>query len=182
MKKKNQLLNRKAFRFKRFSRDTFSVFNSISKVVTIGVLAGCALQSAHSQSVTSTERVEITTKQDTIVADELEEIVVTASKTNLPLNMAAKMVTVITSSDIERQPIQSIEDLLTHYSGIDIQQRGPHGVQSDISIRGGSFDQTAILLNGINITNPQTGHYSFDIPINISDIERIEIVQGPSSS
>ena len=181
MKKKNQLLNRKAFRFKRFSRDTFSVFNSISKVVTIGVLAGCALQSAHSQSVTSTERVEITTKQDTIVADELEEIVVTASKTNLPLNLAAKMVTVITSTDIERQPIQSIEDLLTHYSGIDIQQRGPHGVQSDISIRGGSFDQTAILLNGINLTNPQTGHYSFDIPINISDIERIEIVQGPSS-
>ncbi len=181
MKKKIQVSIKKAFRFKRFSRSSFSVFNSISKVVTIGVLTGCALQSAHSQSVTPTEKVEITTKQDAIVAEELEEIVVTASKTILPLNMAAKLVTVITSKDIERQPIQSIEDLLTHYSGIDIQQRGPHGVQSDISIRGGSFDQTAILLNGINLTNPQTGHYSFDIPINISDIERIEIVQGPSS-
>lgn len=181
MKKKNQVLNRKSFRFKRFSRDTFSVFNSISKVVTIGVLAGCTLQSAHSQSVTSTEKVEITTKQDTIVSDELEEIVISASKTNLPISLSAKLVTVITSTDIERQPIQSIEDLLTHYSGIDIQQRGPHGVQSDISIRGGSFDQTAILLNGINLTNPQTGHYSLDIPINISDIEQIEIVQGPSS-
>ena len=60
-------------------------------------------------------------------------------------------------------------------------QRGPHGVQADITLRGGSFDQTAILLNGVNLTNPQTGHYSFDIPLNLSDIERIEIVQGPSS-
>ena len=181
MNKQNQLTNKKAFRFKRFVRQSFSVFNSLGKVVTIGVLSGCALQSAHSQSVTSAERIEIQQKQDTLTTEELEEVVVTASKTNLPLSMAAKMVTVITSQEIERSPIQSIEDLLTHYSGIDIQQRGPHGVQSDISIRGGSFDQTAILLNGINLTNPQTGHYSFDIPINLSDIERIEIVQGPSS-
>ena len=66
-------------------------------------------------------------------------------------------------------------------AGVDVLQRGPHGVQADISLRGGSFDQVAILLNGINLSNPQTGHYSFDIPINLSDIERIEIVQGPSS-
>lgn len=181
MNKRNQFTNKKAFRFKRFVRQSYSVFNSISKAVTIGVLAGCALQSAHSQSVSSTERVEIKTKQDTLITEDLDEIVVTASKAALPLNMAAKMVTVITSQEIERSPIQSIEDLLTHFSGVDIQQRGPHGMQSDISIRGGSFDQTAILLNGINLTNPQTGHYSFDIPINLSDIERIEIVQGPSS-
>lgn len=163
-------------------RQSYSVFNSISKVVTIGVLTGCALQSAHAQSVTSVEKIEIQTKQDTLITEELlDEVVVTASKATLPLNMAAKLVTVITSQEIERKPIQSIEDLLTHYSGVDIQQRGPHGVQADVSIRGGSFDQTAILLNGINLTNPQTGHYSFDIPVNLSDIERIEIVQGPSS-
>lgn len=174
--------NKKAYRFKRFMKQSYSVFNSISKAVTIGVLSGCALQSAHSQSVTTTERVEIISKQDTLTTEELlDEVVVTASKATMPLNMAAKLVTVITSQEIERKPIQSIEDLLTHYSGVDIQQRGPHGVQADVSIRGGSFDQTAILLNGINLTNPQTGHYSFDIPINISDIERIEIVQGPSS-
>jgi len=66
-------------------------------------------------------------------------------------------------------------------AGVDILQRGPHGVQADISLRGGSFDQTSILLNGINLTSPHTGHYNFDIPVNLSDIERIEIVQGPSS-
>ena len=181
MNSRKQLLTPKTFRFRRFARNSYSVFNSIQKMVTIGVLSGSALISAHAQSQTPAEAIFEGSKKESITEKELDEVVVTASKTNLPVNLAAKMVTLITSQDIERAPVQSIEDLLTHYAGIDIQQRGPHGVQSDISIRGGSFDQTAILLNGINLTNPQTGHYSFDIPINLSDIERIEIVQGPTS-
>ena len=89
--------------------------------------------------------------------------------------------TLITKTEIERSPAQSVQELLNSVAGIDVLQRGPHGVQADISLRGGSFDQVAILLNGINLTNPQTGHYSFDIPINLSDIDRIEIVHGPAS-
>lgn len=181
MNRQNQLFNKKAFRFKRFARKSYSVFNSFHKTITIGVLSGCALISAHAASVNPVENVVIQSKSDTIPEKELDEVVVTASKAQLPLNMAAKLVTVITSKEIERAPVQSVEDLLTHFSGVDVLQRGPHGVQADITLRGGSFDQTAILLNGINLTNPQTGHYSFDIPINLSDIERIEIVQGPSS-
>lgn len=181
MNSKNQTFNRKSFRFKRFARKSFSVFNSIHKVVTIGVLSGSALISAHAQSQSPVESTFFQAKSDTIAERELDEVVVTSSKTALPISLAAKLVTVISSKEIERTPVQSIEDLLTHYSGIDILQRGPHGVQSDVSLRGGSFDQTAILLNGINLTNPQTGHYSFDIPVNLSDIERIEIVQGPTS-
>ncbi|NLC49230.1 MAG: TonB-dependent receptor [Bacteroidales bacterium] len=111
----------------------------------------------------------------------MEELVVTASRAELPLSQASKIVTLITRTEIERSPAQSVQELLNTVAGIDVLQRGPHGVQSDISMRGGSFDQVAILLNGINLTNPQTGHYSFDIPINLSDIERIEIVHGPAS-
>ena len=181
MNRKNQLTNKKAFRFKRFARKSYSVFNSIHKAVTIGVLSGCALMSAHAASVNPTERVVIQAASDTIPEKELGEVVVTASKASLPLNLAAKMVTVISGKEIERAPVRSIEDLLNYVAGVDILQRGPHGVQADISLRGGSFDQAAILLNGINLTNPQTGHYSFDVPVNLSDIERIEIVQGPSS-
>ncbi|MGI6048051.1 MAG: TonB-dependent receptor [Petrimonas sp.] len=181
MNRQNQIFNKKAFRFKRFTRKSYSVFNSLHKAVTIGVLSGCTLMSAHAASVNPTESVIIQTKSDTIPEKKLDEVLVTASKAQLPLNMAAKLVTVITSKEIERLPVQSVEDLLTHFSGVDVLQRGPHGVQADITLRGGSFDQTAILLNGINLTNPQTGHYSLDIPINLSDIERIEIVQGPSS-
>ncbi|MDD3187975.1 MAG: TonB-dependent receptor [Fermentimonas sp.] len=178
---KKQIKATKAFRFKRFARKSYSVFNSLHKSVTIGVLTGCTLVSAHATSVEPVEQMFIQTASDSIPPTELDEVVVTASKVAMPLNLAAKQVTVISRQEIERAPVRSIEDLLNYVAGVDILQRGPHGVQADITLRGGSFDQTAILLNGINLTNPHTGHYSFDIPINISDIERIEIVQGPSS-
>ena len=178
---KKQIKETKAFRFKRFARKSYSVFNSLHKSVTIGVLTGCTLVSAHATSVEPVEQMFIQTASDSIPPTELDEVVVTASKVAMPLNLAVKQVTVISRQEIERAPVRSIEDLLNYVAGVDILQRGPHGVQADITLRGGSFDQTAILLNGINLTNPHTGHYSFDIPINISDIERIEIVQGPSS-
>ena len=111
----------------------------------------------------------------------LNEVTVTASRISLPITQTVKQVTVLSKEEIQQAPIQSIQDLLNYVSGVDIQQRGPHGVQADISIRGGSFDQTAILLNGVNLSNPQTGHNSFNIPINLNDIERIEILHGPSS-
>lgn len=181
MNRQREVSTRETFRFKRFARKSYSIFNSIRKTVTIGALAGSALLSAHAASVEPPERAGIQSKPDTIPDKELDEVVVTASKAQLPLNMTARQVTVITSKEIERSPVRSAEELLNYVPGVDILQRGPHGVQADISLRGGSFDQAAILLNGINLTNPQTGHYSFDIPINLSDIERIEIIQGASS-
>ncbi len=181
MNKKAKVNRTRAYRFKRFANKSFSAFSSLSKVVTIGVLTGSALTSAHATSVKPNEAIRIELKSDTIAEQDLEELVVTASKAELPLSQASKIVTLITRTEIERSPAQSVQDLLQNVAGIDVMQRGPHGVQSDISMRGGSFDQVAILLNGINLTNPQTGHYSFDIPINLSDIERIEIVQGPAS-
>ena len=65
--------------------------------------------------------------------------------------------------------------------GVDVRQRGGFGVQTDISINGGTFDQITILLNGVNISNPQTGHNAADFPVNLSDIERIEVLEGASA-
>ncbi|MDR2389984.1 MAG: TonB-dependent receptor [Tannerellaceae bacterium] len=157
------------FRFKKFERKGFAVFNSMYKVVHIGVLIGCALcamflSEAHAQT-----------------AVELEEVTVTASRIETPLSRAPKPVTVITAEEIRRAPVQSIQDLLLYAAGVDVVQRGGHGVQADLSIRGGSFDQNAILLNGVNLTNAHTGHYNLDLPVNLSDVERIEIIHGPSA-
>ncbi|HBN07019.1 MAG TPA: TonB-dependent receptor, partial [Bacteroidales bacterium] len=121
-----------------------------------------------------------TIKINQIAEKNLDEVVIWASADE-PVNQVAKIVTTITREEIGRLKPQSIQDLLSYAASVDIQTRGSHGVQADVSIRGGSFDQSAILLNGINISNPQTGHYSFDIPINISDIERIEILHSPSA-
>ena len=78
-------------------------------------------------------------------------------------------------------PINNFQDLLEYNSGVDIKQRGPNGVQADISIRGGSFEQTLILIDGIKLTDPQTGHHNMNLPISFSQVERVEILKGQGS-
>lgn len=170
----------RAYRFKRFARKAYSAFNSMHKVVNIGVVRGCAIAFLSVSSVTA-QTSNSGEEQQKVMEKELDEVMVTASRVATPINQVAKLVTVITKEQIAQAPVQSIQDLLVYAANIDVVQRGGHGVQADISIRGGSFDQNAVLLNGVNLSNPHTGHYSFDIPINLSDIERIEIIHGPSA-
>ena len=83
--------------------------------------------------------------------------------------------------DIQRAEAASVNDLLKLATGVDVRQRGGFGVQTDISINGGTFDQITILLNGVNISSPQTGHNAADFPVSLSDIERIEVLEGASA-
>lgn len=92
-----------------------------------------------------------------------------------------RVLTVIDRTEIKRSAVQSIDQLLDYVAGIDIRQRGTNSTQADISVRGGSFDQVLVLLNGVNITDPQTGHFNLDIPLNLSDVSRVEILQGSSA-
>lgn len=175
---KTYLKRKNAFRFKRFANKSYSAYNSMHKVVSIGVLSFATLTCAAQKEAVAQDKDTIKINQ---IADKnLDEVVIWASADE-PVNQVAKIITTITREEIGRLKPQSIQDLLSYAASVDIQTRGSHGVQADVSIRGGSFDQSAILLNGINISNPQTGHYSFDIPINISDIERIEILHSPSA-
>lgn len=170
---------KQASRFRRFARKNYAVFNSLHKVINTGVIAGSMLTFA---AVTETAaQSQVSAARDSIPRQELEELIVMGSKAELTLNQTAKLVTVITRNEIERQPVESVSDLLKTIVGLDVRQRGPNGVLSGIAVRGGTFEQTAILLNGANLTNPQTGHYNLDLPINLSDIDHIEIIQGPTS-
>ncbi len=172
---KNQFLRKKTFRFKRFERKSYSAYNSMHKAVTIGVVSIMMLSSLGAKTVKAQ-----TTKDTIAMFDTLQEVTI-SDELSTPINQEGKIVTIITKQEIENLKPQSVAELLSFATGIDIQTRGAHSVQADISLRGGNFDQTAVLLNGINITNPHTGHYSLDIPINISDIERIEVIKGPTA-
>lgn len=160
-------------------RKGYGAFASSRRVVNIGVVGGAVLTC---MPVSTTSAQQVTGKeQPKVMEQELDEVMVTASRIETPVNQTARLVTVITKEQIEQAPVRSIQDLLVYVANIDVIQRGGHGVQADISIRGGSFDQNAVLLNGVNLSNSHTGHYSFDIPVNLSDIERIEIIHGPSA-
>jgi iron complex outermembrane receptor protein len=116
--------------------------------------------------------------QDTI---QLKEVEVSAARTKVNFNQAARNVVVITKDEIEASPAKTLNELLEYSSNLDIRQRGQNGVQADISLRGSSFEQVLVLLNGIKMTDPQTGHHSLNLPINLLDIERIEIIKGGAS-
>ena len=111
---------------------------------------------------------------------DLSELEVNATSAKLYSELG-RIVTVVDKSEINSLPIQSIDQLLDHIAGLDIRQRGTGGVQSDVSIRGGSLDQVLILLNGVNLTNPQSGHYNLDIPIDLADVQRVEVLQGSAA-
>lgn len=79
-------------------------------------------------------------------------------------------------------PVQSIDELLRYLPGMEVQMRGPMGAQSDIVLRGGTFQQVLVLLDGVRVNDPNTGHFSSYIPIVPSEIERIEVLKGASSA
>lgn len=110
----------------------------------------------------------------------LSEISVLASRVPIVWHKQARMVTTINSKAVQSTPSQSINDVLKYSASVDVRQRGPIGAQTDVGIRGGSSEQSAVLLNGINISDPQTSHNSFDLPLTMMQIDGIDILEGPS--
>ncbi|MDO5615506.1 MAG: TonB-dependent receptor [Cruoricaptor ignavus] len=112
---------------------------------------------------------------------QISEVEIYGKFLNLPYNSVNENITLISKKDIEQSPAKSIDEILQQIAGVDIQRRGANGVQSDVSIRGGSFDQVMILVNGIRMNDSQTGHNSMNIPVDLSNVERIEVVKGPAA-
>ena len=162
--------------FSKWRRKSYSLFQTLNRVVAISVLAVAYLLSVPKVSVANDQdTTEIKMEYD------LDEIEVSAQRSPAVYSQVARIISVIERKEIESSPAQSVQDLLEYVAGVDVRQRGAEGVQADVSIRGGTFDQTLILLNGINITDPQTGHHNLNIPVSLSQIERIEILEGPAA-
>lgn len=161
--------------FKQWNRKGYSVFNTLKKVVKITTLT-------LSYSIVLLPLQVLSQTDSTVTKNlDLEEVVVSAQKAPVIYSQLSRFVTTVDRNEIKLMPVTSVNELLENYSGVDIRQRGVNGIQSDISIRGGSFDQNLILLNGVNISDPQTGHHSLNLPVDLRSIERIEILEGPGS-
>ncbi len=168
------------FKFKRFQRKGYSLFAVLGRVVVVGVLSVATVSQSHAEGVGVKPVIDDNTTDKTDRELTLDEVSVTGSRAPLTRAQAARMVTVLERQEIQAAPVQSVNDLLKYVASVDVRQRGPIGAQTDVSIRGGNYEQITILLNGINICDPQTGHNAFDFPIDISEIERIEVLEGPA--
>jgi iron complex outermembrane receptor protein len=111
----------------------------------------------------------------------LEQLVITADRTPVMFEKLKRSIQVISKKEIEQMPVRNISELISYAMNTDVRSRGASGMQADIIIRGGSFDQTLVLLNGMNISDPQTGHHNMDIPVDLSGINRVEILKGPGA-
>jgi iron complex outermembrane receptor protein len=113
---------------------------------------------------------------------ELEKIVVTPSRLMTELGESSRSVAILGGARLEYSVYRDIPDTIAETGGIDVRRRGPYGVQSDISIRGTTFEQNAALIDGVRVNDPQTGHFNTDWPVTMMDLDRVEIVKGPASS
>ena len=112
----------------------------------------------------------------------LEEVTVVSSpRIELELSESSKTVQVISKEEIINSPANNVAELLQQVAGIDIRRRGTSGMQADLYIRGGGFDQTLLLIDGIKVEDPQTGHHTMNMALPIEVIERIEIIKGSAS-
>jgi len=193
--KYNQRFNeQRALRFHHFTRKGWALFACLGRVVTISVLSVATLESAsaatddittkrpHPASPAGEELTDVAVAEDDLIekVDSLAGIEVTGSLAPLTTGQGVRVVTVLTREEILAAPVQSVNDLLKLVTGVDVRQRGPIGAQTDVGIRGGTQEQITILLNGINICDPQTGHNTMDLPCDVADIVRIEVLEGPA--
>ncbi|MBD0368739.1 MAG: TonB-dependent receptor, partial [Flavisolibacter sp.] len=114
--------------------------------------------------------------------NELDLITITSTLQPASLSQTGRNILIIKGNRITQLPVHSIDELLRYLPGLEVQARGPMGAQSDFVIRGGTYQQVLVILDGIRLNDPLTGHFNSYIPITPAEIDRIEVLKGASSA
>ena len=121
-------------------------------------------------------------QKDSLFSEEfLKEVIVSSSRIDVDFLKNSKTLHLISAQELKSSGALTVVTALQQITGIDIRQRGIAGMQADLYIRGGGFDQTLLLIDGIKLDDSQTGHHTLNFLPPIEVIERIEIVKGPAS-
>lgn len=192
------ILKQQGIRFRRFCHKAYAVFCSLHREVTIGRVAAYMtdlemLKSGKSVAVSAlllfsgiaaVEADEGVPKDSVPLEDQqlsLQEVLVVSHKAEVN-SEAYRLITQVSQAEIEALPVQTVADILQYLPGVDVRTRGANGAQADISMRGGTFDQVLVLLNGVPLSDFHTGHYALNIPVSTEMIERVEVLQGTSAN
>ena len=101
----------------------------------------------------------------------------------LPENFSnrSSSIQIISMVQNKDMPIRSVNEALLFVPGLDLRQRGGQGIQGDLSIRGGTFEQNLILINGFKLVDPQTGHHALNLPVLLTNVQSIELYKGSAT-
>ncbi|MEP2434223.1 MAG: TonB-dependent receptor plug domain-containing protein, partial [Polaribacter sp.] len=124
---------------------------------------------------------QVKAQENSVKRDTLKEVIITSSRIDLPFKENSRTINVITSTNIKNSAATNVADLLQQVAGVDVRRRGTAGSQADLYIRGGGFDQTLLLIDGVKMDDAQTGHHTLNAALPIEVIERIEIIKGPAA-
>jgi len=119
--------------------------------------------------------------QQTQTRQELDTVLIKSTRIDIPFKENARTIQIITADIIKKSAATNVAELLQQVAGVDIRRRGTAGSQADLYIRGGGFDQTLLLIDGIKMDDAQTGHHTLNAALPIEVIERIEILKGPAA-
>jgi iron complex outermembrane receptor protein len=140
------------------------------------VIAAASFFSIHAQQSTDTQPAS-----KTAPPARQPDVVVTGSWGPVPLEESDRSVNAYSLHN-SYLLFGSLADALDLDSSVQVQSRAPNGIQGDLSIRGGSFEQTLVMLNGIRLSDAQSAHHNFDIPVPLDAIEQIEVLRGSGST
>ncbi|MEO6526560.1 MAG: TonB-dependent receptor [Gemmatimonadaceae bacterium] len=102
------------------------------------------------------------------------------SRTNGSLVTATRSVEVLSRDDIQHRAARSLSDILGIALGVDVQPRSP--AQADVGLRGSTYNQVVVLVDGVRVSDGQSGHYALDLAVPLAMIERVEILRGTGSA
>ncbi|MGM9735938.1 MAG: TonB-dependent receptor plug domain-containing protein [Candidatus Cryptobacteroides sp.] len=161
--------------FSRWNRKGWSAFASMHREIKICVLSV-------SMSIISSATLTGADKEDNVPADtsrtvRLEEAQVTTSRA-VQVRSAMPQTTLYRRSTDAAAPLQNYESALKLLPSVDVRERGGLGSQADIAVRGGTADQTMVMLNGINFTDARTGHQSHSLPIDMECVSGITLLDA----
>lgn len=179
--KHQTFLHNAVFRFRRFCRAGYAAYRSMHRVVNIGRLASYIADRQLKKSVAlvalclpflcSTAMAQTDDQLEEHLLPTLDIVAAADSAQGSP-----DAVAVISRAQLQGLTVSSVGELLEQLPGLDLRTRGGGDVQGDLTMRGGTFDQMIVLLNGVNLSDAQTGHHNLDIPIDLSMVDRVEII------
>ncbi len=112
----------------------------------------------------------------------IDTVKVSTAQIPLKISETGRNITILTAEQIQNIPATSLDEILQTVPGLEVQSRGGFGVQADISLRGSTFTQVLMLLDGMRLNDPLTAHFNGYMPVTPGEIERIEILRGPAAA
>lgn len=131
------------------------------------------------QQVVSQQATDTQLQQKPLHAE--QTMVVLGTATPVPLAESARAIEVLPLENLNGVVATPI-DVLRNDASIFLEQRAAGGTQADVTLRGGSFEQTLVLLNGFRINDSQASHHNLDLPLPMEAMHSIEVLHGAGST